>query len=430
MYRIIFILLSLSKLSCFDKPTFTKSKEIPFPEGSQQYPYRFQFNADGEFIFSFYRFYEKSPSEQEIDPSLMHLNKDNKLVEFRTEKPLYSVMGFTINRKNKSYILDQGVVHSASTVDQNTSKIMVRDNGNEEIYNFTGIDLRYSILTDIVVDHEEKYAYITDGGIMNNNIPGLIVYDFHNKKSYKVLNNDDSFRQKQTINDDQNDILKNVGINSIQISCDDETIYYSSIGNKTLYYVSTKDISDAIEKFKKSNEKNDLDNIKVNKISLDFISYQTLISSKNNIFAINKETNDVELSLTIDGELSNYKKDKNQKIEYEKLGKDYSPISINVNDGKLYLLISNHKESGDGRKLIIYEAALNNDEFNNNVGCTIFIFKLYGTLIFIFVLVFIILCIAIMMIIANSGQKLEISNLKKEMEKEAEINELNRQLNE
>jgi hypothetical protein len=293
-------------------------------------------------------------------------------------------------------------------------------------------------LTDIVVDHEGKYAYITDGGIMGNNKPGLIVLNLQGNESYKVLKNDKSFLKKEGmegINSDNNDgpipkIFAHVGVNNIQISCDDETIYYSSIHSKILYSVSTKDILDAIEKYNSSKNEDDLNKIEVKEINLDFSSYHTLISSKNNIFGINKETKDVELSLTIDGDLSNYEKDKNQKIEYEKPDTEYVPISINVNDGKLYVLITKKKGQDGTRKLLIYEAELNNDEFNNNVGCTIFIFKLYGTLIFIFVLIFIILSIAIMMIIANSGQKIEISNLKKEMEKEAEIDELNRQLNE
>lgn len=432
MYRIILILLSLSKLSCYEKPTFKIYKEIPITQSDQKYPYRFQFNADGKLIISFYHSYTDSPSKEEIATSLMYLNtKDNILEKFPTEEPLCSVMGFTIDRNNRSFILDQGVIHQESnTVDLNSSKIIYRNNGEEKIYEFTNINLKYSILTDIVVDYEGKYAYIIDGGIMGNNKPGLIVYNFNDKKSVKVLINHPSFKQDKINSDDSDDILHNVKINNIQLSCDGGTIYYSSPHSKFLYYVSTKALIDAYEKNKNSNTEIDSNDIEVKNITLDFFSYHTLISSKNNIFAINKETNDVELSLTIDGELLNYQKDKIQKIENEKQDKDYVPISINVNDGKLYLLTSNKYEQDDRRKIIIYEATLNNDEFNNNVGCTVFIFKLYGTIIFIFVLVFIILCIATMMTIANSGQKLEISNLKKEMEKEAEINELNRQLNE
>ena len=437
MYRIIFILLSLTTLSCNDKPKFNIFKEITISTDEQIYPpCRFQFNSDEELFLSFPHFYDRN-EEKDKNLPLMHFNsKENKLEKLQIEADLYSVMGFTINKDDHLYILNQGKIDTNNNI-VDSPGLIIKKKESEETFNFTENDIKYSVLTDIVVDHEGKYAYITDGGIMGNNKPGLIVLDLESKESYKVLKNDKSFRKKvgkEGINSDNNDgpipkIFDNIGVNNIQISCDDETIYYSSIDSKILYSVSIKDIFDAIKKYNSSNNDDDLNKIEVKEINLDFTSYHTLISSKNNIFGINNETKDVELSLTIDGDLSNYEKDKNQKIEYEKPDTEYAPISINVNEGKLYVLITKIKEQST-RKLIIYEAELNNDEFNNNVGCTIFIFKLYGSLIFIFVLVFIILCTAIMMIIANSGQKIEISNLKKEMEKEAEIDELNRQLNE
>ena len=70
------------------------------------------------------------------------------------------------------------------------------------------------------------------------------------------------------------------------------------------------------------------------------------------------------------------------------------------------------------------------DELDNNVGCTVFIFKIYGSVIFLFIWVFIILAIAVVLVIANSGNKIEQSNLRKEREKQEEINELNKTLNE
>ena len=66
---------------------------------------------------------------------------------------------------------------------------------------------------------------------------------------------------------------------------------------------------------------------------------------------------------------------------------------------------------------------------NNNIGCSVFIFKLYGGVIFLLIWFFIILFIVILLIIINSGTKLEQSNLMKEIAEAAEINELNRELN-
>ena len=449
MYKILLIFLSFAKLTCSDNPKFHIFKEIDIPTSVQTFlPYRFQFNSDGDLLMSFPRVHnDNSEPKDDIDTSLMLLKtKENKLDIYRLGIDIYSVMGFTIDKNDKFYLLDQGFILQNGMIAENTfPRLITQKKDNVEIYNFTGINLRYSLLTDVVVDHEEKYAYIIDGGNLkcDESSPGIIVLNFGSKKSYKILNNHKSFEKnekKKGINSNFNDALSNkeiydyfkkgTGVNSIQISCDDETIYYSSIKSKILYSVSTKDISDAIDKYENSKNIKDLNEIDVKEINLEFISYYTLISSKNNIFAINGEANAVELSLTIDGDLTNYRKGDNQKIDYQKLiGIDYSPVSIDVYNGKLYLLFTD-KVEGENIKLKIYEAELNKDEFNNIVGCTIFIFKLYGGIIFLFCFFFIILCIAIMIIIANGGQKLEISNLKKEMEKEAEINELNRQLNE
>ena len=444
MYKILLIFLSFAKLTCSDNPKFHIFKEIDIPTSVQTFlPYRFQFNSDGDLLMSFPRVHnDNSEPKDDIDTSLMLLKtKENKLDIYRLGIDIYSVMGFTIDKNDKLYLLDQGFILQNGMIAENTfPRLITQKKDNVEIYNFTGINLRYSLLTDVVVDHEEKYAYIIDGGNLEHDesSPGIIVLNFGSKKSYKILNNHKSFKMKG-INSNFNDALKNdkiynyfkdnIGVNSIQISCDDETIYYSSIKSKILYSVSTKDISDAIDKYEKKKNVKDLNEIDVKEINLEFISYYTLISSKNNIFAINGEANAVELSLTIDGDLTNYRKGDNQKIDYQKPGTEHSPVSIDVYNGKLYLLFTD-KVEGENIKLKIYEAELNKDEFNNIVGCTIFIFKLYGGIIFLFCFFFIILCITIMIIIANSGQKLEISNLKKEMEKEAEINELNRQLNE
>ena len=55
--------------------------------------------------------------------------------------------------------------------------------------------------------------------------------------------------EKSWINSSIKDFFNNaIGVNNIQISCNDETIYYSSLKSNKIYSVSTKDILDEIGK--------------------------------------------------------------------------------------------------------------------------------------------------------------------------------------
>ena len=144
---------------------------------------------------------------------------------------------------------------------------------------------------------------------------------------------------------------------------------------------------------------------------------------------INSESkSDVEVSFNPEKDLSRYDQERNSQIK-SKVNSFRLPLSLDINGGTLYLLDVNTTDDG---KIVysIYTAKLKTDELDNNVGCTVFIFKIYGSVIFLFIWVFIILAIAVVLVIANSGNKIEQSNLRKEREKQEEINELNNGLNE
>ena len=106
------------------------------------------------------------------------------------------------------------------------------------------------------------------------------------------------------------------------------------------------------------------------------------------------------------------------------------PLSLDINGGTLYLLDANTNYNDGKIGYSIYTAKLKTDELDNNVRCTVFIFKIYGSVNFLVIWFFIIFVIAIILVIANSGNKIEQSNLRKEREKQEEINELNKTLNE
>ena len=105
---------------------------------------------------------------------------------------------------------------------------------------------------------------------------------------------------------------------------------------------------------------------------------------------------------------------------------------LTVCNGSLYVLENFLENGGDANKdkATIYKGELKDDELNSNVGCSVFIFKISGYNIFIFAYFFLVLFVTIMIIIANSGDTLEKSKVKKDKEKEANIDELNKKLNE
>ena len=442
MFKIILLIHLFEKLFSYDGSSFEIYKE-QIKICNNCIPYNLKFSTNGTISVSIPCLYDINGSkiDNDIDATFAIIDpKPKDISSFSKEYKLYSVMGYTIDIEDNYYILDQGKIFADNnTVEKNTSKLLIinaKGEKKEEFY-FEDIGLTKSLLTDIVVDHEGKFAYIVDSGNLNNdnNIPGIIVFNIKDKKAYKILNNHDSFKKNSnkiltssTFKNKLNDYFSSaVGVNSIQISCNDDTIYYSSLYSINIYSVSTKNISKAIEKFESSNDKNVLNDIEVNSVNRNFFSQKLLISSKNNIFMINKESKNIEVSFNINGDLSFYDYSRNSKMKF-KDNNINSPYSFDIYGRNLYIL-DNKIDNNGINNFSIYKAELKKDELNNYKGCTIFIFKLNGGVIFVFVWFFIVLCIAILLIIVNSGQYLEKSRLMKEKEEEEEINELNRKLN-
>lgn len=369
------------------------------------------------------------------DHYIMHYPENDRKSNYK----LYSIMGFTID-DDKFYLLDQGKInYENNTVEIKTPKVVIMDPKKERkddiIYQFNESEYTNSLLTDITVDHDGKYIYIVDSGNLLNkqSVPGIIVINLEDGEINKVLHNHSSFKSEEYLNLENIKITpeeyfsKAVGVNTIQISCDDETLYYSSQKSKNIYSVSTKDIHNAIKKYKDSKNINDLKDIEVNKANQNFLNQDLVLSSKNNVYMINKQSHSVELSYYLDDDLAHFNYNLNSKIVYNET---INPISLDLYNGHAYLLENVINNNYGNYTYKIYIAELEKDELDNNVGCTVFVFKLYGSLIFLFILFLMILGITILIIIVNSGNKLEKSHMLKEMEKEENINELNRELNE
>ena len=62
----------------------------------------------------------------------------------------------------------------------------------------------------------------------------------------------------------------------------------------------------AIEKYDKSHNINDLNDIIVNSANKNFKSENFIISSKNNIFMTNSESNNIDITFYLDNDLSSF----------------------------------------------------------------------------------------------------------------------------
>lgn len=442
-------------------------------------PYRMKVANNGSIVMSIPRIYNSSNiKENDIFTTFIVLKTDFEpyyfynwpsdyiiVPEARFNYKIYSIMGFVIddiNERHSYYLLDQGMVFSENnTVAENTAKLVkVNDKGVvDNTYYFNGSEYTNSLLTDVVIDHSHKYAYITDSGNLLNNqsIPKIIVLNLQNKKIYKVLNNHESFKPDSNITitytESGNkiyDYFTNItGVNSIQISCDDRTLFYSSLKSKNIYSVSTKDILGAIEKYEDTKNENYLNDIKVNFANKNFISESFLVSSKNNLFMTNVEKSNIEISYAVEDKLTHINNNDYSEITSGKFQVNW-PSSLDIYDGNLYLLDNsfyhrnnteingnNLRNDNDTQnetigKFVIYKTKLKNDELSYKKGCTIYIFNLNMYSLFIMVWFTIIFIIIIIIINANERKdhNKEQNKMEQNEENEENVEELNKKLNE
>ena len=395
----------------------------------------------------------------------------DKYIALREESDnkIYSVMGFDIDISQNYYLLDQGVIlPENNTIMLNTSKLLIFNKYGKLLKEYFFIDDDYttSLLTDIAVDQSKKFAYITDSGILLNNqsIPRIIVIDLEKDKIYKILNDNKVLRPDKNLNityhEDKviNYFTEIIGLNSIQISCDGDDLYFSSLKSTNLYKVKIKDISKAIDKYESNKNVKYLDDIPITTVNKGIICQSFLMSSKNNIYMTNNEKGSIRTLYSIEGDLSEFKFDDFSEIESEKLIINW-PTSMDIENGILYLLdnhyinrTDNHtnntnttniihyffedeikndtdNETEKGGDLVIYRAKLSKDELSYKKGCSVYIFELDGYSICLFVIFCIILIIVIFVMFINKERKKK----KKENENngnDENVNELNRRLNE
>ena len=128
----------------------------------------------------------------------------------------------------------------------------------------------------------------------------------------------------------------------------------------------------AIEKYKNSNNNYEVlqDKFEVNTVALNFKIKNFILSSKGNIFMINSDSKNVEVSFNLNSNLPSHNFEFYSKINLKDNIKLNQPCSLDIYNGTLYLL------DNPSNSLNIYFTDLKKDEYNSNMGCTIFFLKL------------------------------------------------------
>lgn len=363
---------------------------------------------------------------------------------------IYSVMGYDIDSSQNYYLLDQGVIlQENNTIMQNTSKLLIfnKDRGLKKIFFFEDPDYINSFLTDIMVDQSQDYAYIVDSGNLLNNqsFPRIIVIDLEKEKIYKILNNNIYFKPDENVsiiyseNEIYNYFTNITGLNNIQISCDGEMVFLSSLKSKNILRIYTKDILKAIKNYEKTNDEKYLNNIDITIVDKGFISQSFYISSKNNIYMTNGDNGTIQALYKIDEDLTNFNFTDFSEIKSEKFVINW-PASVDVDNGKIYVL-DNHYYFTEHNytnytvgNFVIYVGDLDNDEISHKSGCSIYYLKLNALTIILGIWFLFIFIIVIFVMIINreiyNRQIHKKDNINKKKNENENIIELNRKLNE
>ena len=415
-------------------------------------PFKMKISPNGTTCFSFPRIY----NQDGFNVTFAVLKKFGDELYFETwpsdemnlpkynrdeNNKLFSVTGFEISENDTYYLLDQGRIFSNNnTVKPGTSKLMVVNSNRQilKIYNFgNGSDFENSFFTDLVIDFNNNFAYITDSGIYFNNSennPSIIILNLNNGKIYRILKNNKIFKSDEALSLMNNgkiineSLYRGVGLNNIALTCDGENILFSTMKNRMIYSLSTKDIINAIKKNENDLDINENFDIKIG--YKDKMGDGFIISSKNNLYMTNLEDNNIKFSVEIDSDLMRLDFKDFSTLEAEK--EILWPSAMDIHNGKIYLFDNHYNTYLEGNNSIIlkednstndtinytlYSYRLGSDEYTYKRGCTNFYVKWNIITIIIWVCLGIILVIFLIFIEISLKED-------KELEKEAENKEV------
>lgn len=159
-----------------------------------------------------------------------------------------AVLGFSIDRNNILWMLDQGHVDGVPTSSRDEKLIGWDIINNVEKYRIEFADGLYdktcSFLNDVAVDNDNGFVYISDSGIRCDPLRGaLMVYDYKNNTVRRLLDGSALTRDEAgfTFKIHGRSVLKNgpmrTGADGIALSGDKKTLYWTNLTGNTLYSV-------------------------------------------------------------------------------------------------------------------------------------------------------------------------------------------------
>jgi len=170
-------------------------------------------------------------------------------------KALQSVLGFEIDEKGIMWIIDQGHVNGAPSI-EGSQKLVAWDVANEKLVDSivvpdTIASPKDSFLNDLVIDNTNGFIYIADSGIFSEPLHGgIIVYNMKDKSFRRVLDRHSSvqdvpafwfsIRGKKIWKDN----AMRTGADGIALSADRKTLYWCPLTGRDLYAINTTFLRD------------------------------------------------------------------------------------------------------------------------------------------------------------------------------------------
>jgi len=337
---------------------------------------------------------------------------------------LNSILGFEIDNDDNLYILDQGRINKNPALN-NSMKLLnysLKDGQlkREYIFNPDIVDPSNSFLNDVVIDHKNKLAYISDSGNFPNEKvtdykPGIIVLKLEDNKQYKILTNHHSvFPDQSFLLYIENEPVKNnitqmmAGVNGLALSCDQKVLYYCPLNGRMLYSVLTKDIHKAIEK-------NQLNNITVYEGFKKEASDGLLASSKGYLYMTGIETGSIYVSKTIEQNLLRFNYKDFESFQGNKT--TMWPDTLAIHNGYLYFVSNqlnnfpdnidyNNPKNGKFNFAILKFSVDNDDSYIK--GCTGFGNGLGISSIIIWICFAVIILIVLSFVLMGSNNQEEV----------------------
>lgn len=254
-------------LQGFDYLNFT-FESSPDPEAfMKNYTYSncllagIKMNSTGSIFVSVPRWKENVPAtlstlDFETSPPLLRPFPSWEGNMINDSSALQSVLGFEIDTDDNIWVLDQGRVNSVPV--EGSTKLNKYSTMTGELlrsYDMSGAaDPASTFLNDVVIDTENNYAYIADSGInANSSLPtigSLYAIDLDSGEIRRLLydtiftNPDPSVWVIVNGNRTNSNAPMSTGADGLALTCDTETLFFTSLTSRTLYSIRTEYLRD------------------------------------------------------------------------------------------------------------------------------------------------------------------------------------------